>query len=150
MTSYIECESSSNRREEIINHNKKENIEGETKDIYFIILNQIKEKEKDDKIDFSEFNIIPKNIFEKELKKENGTIFYLKVLKFNGKTNHNYNIEFEKGKACYIITFEDKENSFVYDVELKKGNKVLKNIEKEIIDQKIITYYQKLDIFLEA
>ena len=132
------------KEEEIINHNKKEKIEGITKDIYFLILYQIKEKEKEDKIDYSEIDI--KNIFKDE-KQENGTIY---VLKFIGKTNHNYTIEFERGKTCYIITFEDKENSFVYDVELKKGNKIFKNIEKEIIDQTIITYHKKLDLFLEA
>ena len=150
MATIIETEPSSHKNNEIISHKKKENSKGERKDIYFIIIYPIKEKEKSKKIYFSEFDIFPENIFENELKQENGIIFYEKVFMFNGKTNNNYNIEFEIGKTCYTITFEVKESTFIYDVELKKGNRILKNIYKEIIDQKIIAYHKKLDIFLEA
>ena len=51
---------------------------------------------------------------------------------------------------AYDILFSVKENTFVYDAELKKGNKWLYNIVKEDIDQTIIPLYNKLDIFLEA
>ena len=97
-----------------------------------------------------ENTINPQNIYSDEIRQENGSYFYKKVFKFIGKTDNKYSLEFEIVKDYYIITFEVKENSFIYDVELKKGNKILKNITKENIDQKIIDYHKKLDIFLEA
>ena len=33
---------------------------------------------------------------------------------------------------------------------MKKGNKFLKKIAKEIIDQKILNYYKKIELFAEA
>ena len=143
----IEYELSNHKTEEIIS---QENNEEEIKDIYFIILYPIKKKNKFYEIHFSESDIIPEKYFEIEKEEENGAFFYIKIFKFNGKTNNNYNLEFELGKDCFIITFEVKENSFIYDIELKKGNKILTNIDKEIIDQNIIDYHKKLDIFLEA
>ena len=118
----IEYEPSSHKIADII---IQKNSEEKTKDIYFYILYPIKKKEKLDEIDFSESDIIPENIFENELKEENGRIFHIKVFKFNGKTNNNYNILFEIDNNCYTITFEVKESTFIYDVELKKGNKIL-------------------------
>ena len=49
-----------------------------------------------------------------------------------------------------MISFSVKDNSFVYETELKKGNKYLDNIVKENIDQNIIPFYNKLNIFIEA
>ena len=136
-------------KKEKSSHKKKEKKEGEAKDIYFTIIYPRKEQEKPEEFAFSEKSINPDNIYRKETKNENGTYYYQKVFKFNGKEK-KYSPEFEIGKDNYIITFEVKENSFVYDVELKMGNKILKNIAKKNIDQKIIDYHQKLDIFLEA
>ena len=127
--------------------NKK--VEGEEKDIYFMILYPRKQQEKDNEFVFAEKGIIPKNIYKDEIQQEN-EYFYKKVFKFNGKTKKKYSIEFDIDKDNYIIFFEVKENSFVYDVELKKGNKILKNIVKTDIPQNIIDYYEKLDIFLDA
>ena len=130
-------------------HRKKEKSGGDSKDIYFLLLYPRKEQEKLEEFAFSEKNINPQNVYTNEIKYEDGSYFYQKVFKFNGKEK-KYNPEFEIGKDNYIISFEVKENSFVYDVELKKGNKILKNISKANIDQKIIDYHKKLDIFLEA
>ena len=146
----IESEPSYHKKGEKISQKKEIIIEDEAKDIYFIISYTKKEKEKPEEVDFSESDIIPENILTNELKQENGEYFYKKVFKFNGKTNDNYSLEFEIDKDNYIITFEVKENSFVYDVELKKATKLLKNIAKEIIDQKIVGFHEKLYIFLEA
>ena len=129
---------------------KKEKREGEAKDIYFIILYQRKQQEKPNEFDFSETGFIPLNIYKEELLQENGAYLYLKVFKFIEKTNTKYTIEFEIVKDYYIITFEVKENSFVYEVELKQGNKILTNIAKVIIEQNIIDYNKKLDLFLNA
>ena len=139
----------SEKKKDKAGHKKKEKNEGETKDIYFMILYPRKEQEKPEEFVFSENNINPQNIYTNEIKNENGTYLYQKVFKFNGKEK-KYTPEFEIGKDNYIITFEAKENSFIYDVELKKGNKILKNIAKANIDQKIKDYDGKLDIFLEA
>jgi len=51
-----------------------------------------------------------------------------------------------------MISFSIKENSFVYEAELKIGNKYLDNIDigKVSIDQNIIPFYSKLNIFIEA
>ena len=129
---------------------EKENGEEETKDIYFILLYKRKQQEKSDEFVFSENDIIPESIYKNELQQENGIYFYEKIFKFIGKTDNKYSLEFEISKDNYFILFEVKKSSFVYDVELKKGNKILKNIAKENIDQKILDYPKKLDIFLKA
>ena len=76
--------------------------EGDTKDIYFIIIYQRKQKEKSSEFLFSKSNITPKNIYTNEIKEENGIYFYYKVFKFKDKIQdeshndpHNYTIEFD-------------------------------------------------------
>ena len=126
-------------------------------DIYFIILLARKKKKNQDKLIFSKSNIIPTNIYTNEIKGEDGTFFYEKVFKFT-KEDHeqssnnpiNYCIEFNMGNDKYKALFEIKENSFVYDVKLKKRRKILKNITEEIIDQNYKDSFSKLNIFLEA
>jgi len=51
-----------------------------------------------------------------------------------------------------VISFSVKENSFAYEAELKKGNKYLDDIDigKVSIDQNIVPFYSKLNIFIEA
>ena len=51
-----------------------------------------------------------------------------------------------------MISFFVKENSFVYETQLKKGNKNLDDIDngKVIIAQNIVPIYSKLNIFIEA
>ena len=124
--------------------------EGEERDIYFLIFYPRKQRENPDEFSFLENDINPQNIYTDEIDQENGTFYYKKVFKYNGKANKKYSLEFEIGKDNYIISFEVKENVFIYELGLKKGNKRIKNIAKEIIDQNSITYNQKIDIFLEA
>ena len=128
---------------------KKPKNKGKKENIYFLIFYPRKQKEKSNEFIFSESEITPEKIFTNEIQQEKGIYSYQKIFKFNGKADNKYNFEFEIGKDNYIISFEVKENSFIYDVELKKGNKILKNIAKEIIDQKA-DYHKKLNIFLEA
>ena len=60
-------------------------------------------------------------------------------------------IEFQIGeKDYYMLTFNDEDKSFYFDIELKKGNKFLKNIARETISQNILNYYQKLELFIAA
>ena len=60
-------------------------------------------------------------------------------------------IQFQIGeKDNYIIKFNVEDKLFYFDIDLKKGNKFLTNIAKEIIEQNIINYFQKLEIFISA
>ena len=130
--------------------NKNEIKKQEPKDIYFIILYPRKQQEKPDEFAFRN-DINPKSIYTEEIKYENGTYAYKKVFKFNGKTNERYKLEFKIGDdqySMYIIDFEVKENSFIYDVQLKKQNVII--CQPLIINQSIIDYHKKLDIFLDA
>ena len=84
-------------------------------------------------------------------KKEHIYIYYsFQVYIENKHYIYHRIIEFAIVKDYYIITFELKENSFVYGVVFKKGNKILIYISKVKIDQNIIDYNKKLDIFLNA
>ena len=131
--------------------------EGNTKEIYFIILYQRRQREKKDALVFSKSNVMPINIYINEEKRENGAYFYNKVFKFNHKildenSNNpiNYNIEFDIEEDRYKVLFNAKEYSFIYDVELKKRRKILKNITEEDIEQNNKDYLCKLDLFIQA
>ena len=126
-----------------------------SKDIYFIIYYQREQQENPKELVFEENNIIPKNILTNELRGER-VFIYIKVFKFyrkikdnNLNNNKSYCLNFEIGKDDYIISFKSKKNSFIFDVELKKHIKILK-MNKQIIDQKNINYYDKFELFLEA
>ena len=149
---FIISESSSDKIEKKSNDKKEEeeNNEEERKDIYFIIIYPRKQQEKPEDFFFCENDLSPQEIYSEETENENGIFFYKKVFQFFGETNNKYNLDFEINKDYYTLTFEVKDNSFVYDVELKKGNKVLKKISNENVDQKIIDYHEKLFIFLET
>ena len=130
--------------------------------IYFIILYQTKEKEKQDDLNFIESNkmmILPECIYTKEIK-EADTYYYEKVCQVDApikknknpkKNTFNFEFEFEKGEEIYVISFSSKGNRFIYDTVLKIGKKTdLKKITKKTIDQNIIEYYKKLGIFRES
>ena len=125
------------------------------KEIYFILLIPSEEQINSNFKFLSEIN--PQNIYKKKFEKGNGlylehNVFKLCVKKkrIKEKDKNVYKIESIEGEDEYDIEFSVKENTFVYDTELKKGNKWLDNIIKEDIDQKIIPLYNKLDIFLKA
>ena len=130
---------------------------GKSKDIYFILLYQRRQNEKPDELIFAKSNNIPLNIYTNEIKVENGGYFYSKVFKFKNQIQDedsnnpiNYNLEFDIGSDNYKISFNVSQNSFVYDVELKKRRKILKNISEENIDQNSKDYFSKLNLFIEA
>ena len=85
---------------------------------------------------------------------ENGMYFYKKVFKIN-KSNekekklNKYLIIFEIGNNLYKISFDNKGNTFIYDVSLEIGKKI---IEKEIwITVEInLEYYKKMEHFIKA
>ena len=128
--------------------------EGKAKEIYFIILYKRKKQEITEELIFLKSDITPENIYTNELNQENGTYFY-QVFKFNEKNESskkylNYNFEFKFFRDIYTASFYAKENSFIYDIELKKETKIINSNAQEIINQKAIDYNIKFDIFLNA
>ena len=135
------------------------------KDIYlFIIIPKEIEKENQKEENLNELNftseIVPEIIHEKEIKKEDGSSFVHRIFKFKRKKEENevnnkgkeisYTIEYIVGNDVYTIKFAVKENSFVYDIDLKKSDYYINNIVPLNINQGIIPLYNKLEIFLEA
>jgi len=123
--------------------------------VYFFVYYPSKKKEDSDDIIF----VAPENkeqkpqcIYKDEIF-ENRTYYYKKVFKANkssgkGKKATNLYFEFEIGDYRYIIKFDSKGNTFIYDVSLEVGKRridILRNV-----NQSIIEYTEKLDIFEEA
>ena len=140
----------------------KENNQGESanpndkkNEIYFIILVPSQEK-----IDFKKgkfksdiiIEIIHRKNIQKEYESYEEIVFKLK--KNNNKSkrasSNNYIIQYIEEDYEYVISFSVKENIFIYETELEKGNKYIENINKEKIYQSIAPYYNKLNIFIEA
>ena len=131
------------------------------KEVYFLIL-----RPSEEKIDFTGLkcetknNIKPSIIFQKRIDKGNETYLEEIVFKFKKKQKKKkdkdktestkYAIRFIEGDHIYDITFSLKDDCFVYQPDLKTGNKFLDNILKEPIKQNIVPLYNKLNIFLEA
>ena len=131
--------------------------------IYFML---VFPKEQD--VDFSKMEfkskpeMKPEIIFDKKIEKDNESYIAHKIFKLKTKKPVNqknkgdkvkkthHEIIYEMGEDKYVISFHTKENSFVYDLDLKKGNKYLGTIVPINIDQNIIQVYNKLEIFVEA
>jgi len=125
-----------------------------SKEIFFFITYTRKAKENPNEIDFVE----PK---KKELKPEciyfdeqyeNKIYFYNKVYKVSksagkGKKGNNFYFEFEINDEKYVISFDSKECTFIYNVSLEVGKSII-DIRKKIEQNK--EYYEKIDYFLKA
>ena len=127
----------------------------EEREIYFIISYPRNEKETpSDLVFLEECEISPETIFIKEIKTSNNKYLYKKVFKYkNNRDKKEEILSFSLGKEDiykYIISFNPKEKSFIYDVVLKKGHKYLDNIAQTLIKQDIMDYQDKLDLFIEA
>ena len=159
-------ETSKELKKEAISTQDGQNDEsnGNDKDVYFLIL-----RPSEEKIDFTGLNyetkykIEPKIIYQKRIDKGNETYLEEIVFKFKKKTKKKekegqkestkstkYSITFLEGDHTYEITFSLKNERFVYQPDLKIGNKYLDNIPKEPIKQNIVPIYNKLNIFLQA
>ena len=117
-------------------------IKEEKKEMYlytkvFMFIQNIEESQKkENKKHLEKKNENSKNVKEKDnIKKE-------KII--------HYTFKFDIDDDNYIISFNTRGNSFIYDVELKQGSKILNEIVKENIDQKVISYSDKLDVYLET
>jgi hypothetical protein len=124
----------------------------------------------EEKIDFTGLNyetrnkITPLIAFKNRIEKEDKTYIEEIVFKFKKKPKKKetdkdkkestkstrYAITFFEGDHTYDITFSLKDENFVYQPDLKTGNKFLDNILKEPIRQNIVPLFNKLNIFLEA
>ena len=123
--------------------------------IYFIILSPSEEK-----INFSDLKFLseiePEIIYNESIEKGKGSFLFHNVFKLDIKKKEKnkkavkYQLQYQIGEESYDILFDVKENSFIYEVQLLKGNKYIDNIIKRKIDQNQIPLYYKLDIFLEA
>jgi len=126
---------------------------GEANEIYFMIVYRRKEKEGEDDFFFIKNDKNPKCILNEEIEEvgQSKTFLYEKVFKYDKESkNGEVEIQFEIGNDLYIISFKYEDKFFNYDIELKKGNKFITNIAQEIINQNILDYYQKFEIYLEA
>ena len=143
----------------------KDESKEKNKDVYFIIV-----RPSEEKIDFKGLNyetdnkIKPIIVFNKTIDKEDKTYLEEIVFKFKKKSKKKekdgknkestkstkYAIKFLEEEHTYNITFSLKDDCFVYQPELKTGNKYLPNILEEPIKQNIVPLYNKLNIFLEA
>ena len=128
-------------------------VDNEAIDIYFIVSEpkekEDNEKENDKKIKFIS-KLRPKIIDEKEIEIENDSCMKHKVFKLNIKDEKEVKIEYEIGDYIYCILFPVKGNYFLYDVNLLKRHKFFDNLPPEDIAQNIISYNNKLQIFLDA
>jgi len=142
------------KKKDISKTAKSKQTKGEDKDLYFIIYYQRKQKENPEDLIFSEdCDSIPQVILTKEVKTSTNEYAYKKVYKYKkecGKKNVELIFFFQQEDNKYFINFKVKEETFIYDVELKKGHKFLDDKPKVNIDQKIMEYQDKLDLFLEA
>ena len=49
-----------------------------------------------------------------------------------------------------MISFQIEKRMFYFDVKLKREIKDLNLMEKNLVEQKFLNYFQKLEFFLEA
>ena len=121
---------------------------------YFFVYFPRNQKVNDNDIDFvkhEDNNNIPECIYSVE-DYANSTYYYKKIFKATktetkGKKIITSTFEFIIGEEIYIISFKGS-NSFIFDVNLLFGKKNISIRRK--IDQSIVEYSEKLDIFIEA
>ena len=136
----------------------KDDSNDKNKDAFFIII-----RTSEEKIDFKGLNyetenkIKPSIIFNKIIDKEDKTYLEEIVFKIKKKTKKKeknmdkkastkstkYAIKFIEEEHTFNITFSLKDDCFVYQPELKTGNKYLPNILEEPIKQNNSSLYTK-------
>ena len=138
-----------------ISQKQKQNTQSNDKEIYFIILNSSEEKLNFHDLKFLS-EIEPEIIYNNSIEKGKGSFAFHNVFKLDIKANEKngktiqYQLQYEIGEESYDILFDVKDNTFIYEIKLLKGNKFIDNIVKRKIDQNQIPIHYKLDIFLEA
>ena len=126
----------------------------QNKSIYFFITYFKKEKEKDSDIYFVEpedIEMHPVCIYQEEIY-ENQFYYYNKIYKANkslgkGKKGNNFIFKFEIKDEMYVIFFDSKGCTFIYDVNLEVGKKII-DIRMKINRKK--EYHKIMEFFLKA
>ena len=123
---------------------------------YFFVFYPKTKKEDASDIEF----VIPENkehqpecIFFEETY-DSKTYFYKKVFRVNkaaakGKKATSYDFEFDTLDDKYHIFFDSKGSTFIYDVNLEVSKKILPDIKRKTIQNKI-EYTEKMNCFEEA
>ena len=123
--------------------------------VYFFIYYPRTEKENDNDIDFiiSENNSEKPECIDSDEIYEDKIYYYKKVYKVKksagkGKKGNNYYFEFEISEDKYIISFDSKGSTFIYDITLEVG-KIIIDIRRKI-NQDNIEYIEKIEYFEKA
>ena len=95
---------------------------------------------------------IPECIYSEE-NYNNKSYYYKKIFKVNksaakGKKAINYYFEFETGEYKYIISFDSKGSTFVYDTTLEVEKRRIEIRRK--VNQNLVEYSEKMDFFEAA
>ena len=125
-----------------------------TTSLYFFITYTRKQKENSEDVEFivsDNKSQKPECIFVDE-KYENQKYYYNKVFKVDksmgkGKKKNNFNFEFEIADETYKISFDSQGNTFVYDVNLEEGKKII-IIRRKVSQNK--EYIEKIETFITA
>ena len=120
--------------------------------LYFFISYPRKKRENTEDIIFvkpEDDNEKPQCIYVED-NYQNQIYFYMKIFKVKKtkKKDKQYCFEFEIDDEKYIITFESKNATFIYDVVLESGKRII-NIKRKI-NQNNVEYSEKMKIFIEA
>ena len=125
-----------------------------TTSLYFFITYTRKQKENSEDVEFivsDNKSQKPECLFVDE-KYENQKYYYNKVFKVDksmgkGKKKNNFNFEFEIADETYKISFDSQGNTFVYDVNLEEGKKII-IIRRKVSQNK--EYIEKIEAFITA
>lgn len=124
------------------------------KSIYFFIAYFRKQKVNISDIEF----VVPDNkdmhptcVYFDELPK-NKFYFYNQIFKVSksagkGKKGNNYHFEFQIDDENYVISFDSKGCTFIYDVNLEVGKRII-DIRRKVDQKK--EYYQTIECFLKT
>ena len=126
----------------------------EEKEIYFIVLSPIEMRQKNEedskkvnfKSKYEQVNILSKKIEIESKSFIKQDVYKLKISENEEKIEIEYRIE----DYIYAISFILKSNSFYFDVTFEKRHYFLTNLPPEEIKQDVISYHNKLQIFLDA
>ena len=117
---------------------------------YFFIFFPRNQEEKEGDIHFTEptkKNEKPE-VYYSEYENKNKKYYYKKILKIQKPSKSNYKCAFELKDDKYEISFDSKGKTFIYDVTLEYGLKII-TVRKGIKQNKI-EYKDKMDFFIKA
>ena len=124
--------------------------------LYFFITYTRKKKEEANDIDFvdpEKSELKPECIYlDEQYKDEEQLFYYNKIFKVSkssgkGKKRNNFYFEFEINDEKFIISFDSKGKTFIYEVSLEVGKKII-DIRRKINQNK--DYYKTIEYFIKA